>query len=85
MCISKCPSYPKIYFGYQNDKTCVIKCPNGLYGNSVNNLCVIPVNCPANYFADDSTNLCVSVCPASANTFGESITRKCLQSKFYFI
>lgn len=57
---------------------CVRKCPDHLYANPNNNLCVVPLGCPTMYFADNSTNNCVKICPADIDTYGETVSMTCV-------
>lgn len=55
---------------------CVIKCPNGYFGNTNNNTC--KTSCPENQFTDSVNNLCQATCPASNSLFGEPFSRQCV-------
>ena len=50
-----------------------MNCSDGYYGNTVSNMCVLPINCQTvgtHYFAQNSTKTCVQKCLAP--NYGDS-------------
>lgn len=81
-CVAQCPS--GWYAQSEINRTCVVKCQDGTWGNQVTRVCISnPVTqCPSGTWADSFVNLCVSFCtvnPSNSQVFyGENITKKCV-------
>lgn len=49
-CVLNCPSYPKMYYAYDSDRTCRLDCPSTTMRDSKTLKCV--TSCPTGTFFD---------------------------------
>lgn len=45
---------------YWNGSACVSQCPDGLFGNNQNRMCVTPENCPQDHFGNPTQGKCTT-------------------------
>jgi hypothetical protein len=69
-CVKFCPTVGGItFFALLTNNSCVTKCPNGLYGSTMNNTCYPTCILGTNTYADPANNLCVTTCTHNQSYF----------------
>lgn len=81
-CVKFCPTEtgPIPFFALLTNNSCVKKCPNGLYGCTVNNTCMPNCLLADGLYADPAINLCVSECTHNTSYFSyaDEFSRTCV-------